>query len=139
MKLKRSALLALALCGGLFITAIVPIGCSSTADRVTYKTVGTVAVSVDTAMHAWGDYVSAQKRAGTPVPLDQERQVLKAFKVYQSALAASVNAGVAYSQAKGDTNATPGLQASLNQAIAAVSAALSDLLGLISSFGVKTI
>jgi hypothetical protein len=122
--------IALGLAIGLSVLTFVPLtGCQSTENAVA-RTSATAKVTVDAAMHSWGDYV---KQFHPPVA--QEQQVKAAFLKYQQAQLALLDAVIAYKTA--DTNGISGAQLTLNASVAAASAALADLTGLIASFGVK--
>lgn len=120
-----------------FLAPLTFTGCNTPPGKVAYNTVAITAVSGDTAIHIWKDYVAQQKQAGTPVPLNQELQAKKAWNAFQDARDAVLKAGVAYSTSVGDTNAAFGALGTLNATVAAMAAASSELVNLITSFGVK--
>ena len=113
-------------------------GCKG-VERTTYRITGVTAASADKAMHAWGAYVSQQRRAGTPVPLIQELQVKNAFNQYQLALKAVTDAGLEYSivSQSGNNDGLTAAQVALNNAASVLGASIGELVELISSFGVQ--
>lgn len=115
------------LCAALAFTAL-PIavtqtGCAS-ANRTAYQTVGVTQITVDAAMNAWGAYVASGKAGET-----QEAQVKLAYQQYQATAVTVIDAARA---AGANANAPI-----LNQAVAAASASLNNLINLVKSFGVK--
>jgi len=75
--LRNKKLVAIAL-----LPVFLVLACAS-AERTAYRVAGTTAVSVDTAMKSWADWVVFNKRAGTPVPDSQEAEVRKGYARYQ--------------------------------------------------------
>lgn len=124
---------------GVFILGLAALnqGCS-TPNTTAYKAAATTQVTVDTAMHLWGAYVSAQKAAGTPVPLATEQAVKDKLVLYQKAMAGVCDAGAAWSGAT-TTNATgiTGLAGAFDQAVLNANNTISDLTAFIASLGVK--
>ena len=110
-------------------------GCK-TANQAAYKGVGTVIVTVETAMKAWGDYVESNHPS-----LEQRTAVKTAFEKYQAAMLVVTSAGAAHAKVLADQAADPGTKATalsvLNAAIAASSQTLADLIDLVRKFGVK--
>lgn len=118
---KKIALLALS--GLLAINLLVP-ACSTTAETRTYQTAKATAVTVESAMRAWGNYVAAFHP-----PASEETKVKMAYDRYRAAMLLVADAGKAYSEgvASGD---------SLNAAVQGVTASINDLVNLIESFGI---
>lgn len=100
-------------------------GCKSTS--AAYKTAGSVAVTVDVAMTAWGNYVAANHPTAAT-----EAQVKAAFDRYIQCMLVVTDVGKTLSA----TN-TPANSTKLDVALTAAAASISDLTTLISSFGVK--
>lgn len=113
-------------------------GCAGGPNRVAYQSVGTTKVTISTAMSLWGAYVTQQKLAGTPVPVDREQAVASAYSRVQASLVIVCDAGKALS-AGSQTNpaGVSALQAALSQAITDSASTIADLQNLIVSFGVK--
>lgn len=105
-------------------------GCS-TAPNNAFKAEAAVSVSVDTAMKAWDAYI-VQFHPGT----NAELQVKAAFEKYQQAELFSIDTTAAYA-AMVQTNSATASTAATTAAAASTAQALSDLLTLIQSFGVK--
>jgi hypothetical protein len=124
------------LLGGIIGLAL-PTGCS-TPQSTAYKAAATTQVTVDTAMHLWGAYVSAQKAAGKPVPIATEQAVKDKFNIYRKAMIAVCDAGAVYSAAS-STNAAgaTGLAGAFDQAVLNANNTISDLTAFIASLGVK--
>lgn len=124
-KTGGGANLLLALCAAsLFFT-----GCAGvTAQQAAYRGAATTAVSVDTAMKAWGVYV-ATYHPGPAV----ESQVKAAYEKYQAAMVIVCDAGKIY--AASGTNSVASVK--INQAIADAGQDLIDLENLLTRFGVK--
>lgn len=107
-------------------------GCKN-AERTAYNTVSATQVTVETAMTAWGRYCAANN------PTSETRSKVKsAYIRYQAAASAFISAEQLYesltaTNAAASTSAAPGVQT----ASVAANAALSDLIALIQSFGVK--
>lgn len=88
-------------------------------EQTAYRTVGAVAVTVDTSMNAFGDYV----RAGKATP-EQQAMVKAAYERYQLAMRAAHNSITAYKSAPDD--GTP-----LDMALRAVESIGGELISLI--------
>lgn len=105
-------------------------GCQAPPQRIAYDLVAAPAMTSDHAMQIWGDYVSQQKQSGHPVSLDQERQVLAAYRKCKAAELAAIDAAHLAANSMGSTNSiTSQLQSP------AASQALSDLVAVIRQFG----
>lgn len=128
---KTGPLLALSLAAGLALSSA---GCSTTPSTAAYRTSATAKVSVDSAMRSWGNYV-----AQFHPPVSQEAAVRDAFKKYQLAQAAILDAAINYrtAQETGDAEGQTTAQNALSASVATASGALDDLVALIQSFGVK--
>lgn len=125
-KLPLTLMLALLLpFSGLMLT-----GCSTSAQRVVYQTAATTQVSVETAMHLWGAYVTAKHP-----PIEQEQAVSDAYSKYQAAMAAVCDAGAVYAAASEKDK--PSASAALEMASQNLAVEIGDLQQLIVSFGVK--
>ncbi len=115
---------------------LIGVGCGSgcqSANQSSYRATGTAVVTVDAAMQAWGSYV-AKNHPGTAT----EQKVADAYKKYQQSVNLVADAAIAFSKSKAaNDTALPAAQANLNAVIAASATALSDLEGLIVSFGAK--
>lgn len=109
----------------LLLAVLLPIaalsGCS-TPERTAYRSLGTIAVTVDGAMNGWGEYV----RAGRATGADQAK-VRSAYERYQSAMRIAEQAQLAAA-------AAPDNQSSYVTAVSAVSAAADEIVALIHSF-----
>lgn len=103
------------------------VGCNTPAVVVAYKAESTAVVTIDTAMLAWGDYVSAHH----PGPI-HEQKVMDAFNHYKLCALAVVDASKAFAE-----SSSPDDKTKLNAALAAASASLADVLAAVRSFGVK--
>ncbi len=116
---------------GLALAGLVT-GCK-TANTAAYKGTGAVVVTVDAAMSAWGDYVSANHP-----PVEKELKVKAAFDKYKAAALVVTTAGAAHAKALATQGTDPAsAQTALNAAIAISSAALGELIALLQQFGVK--
>jgi hypothetical protein len=125
---KVSVLLVFGMLAG---TALFNSGCANTTpNNVAYNTVAATSVTVDVAMDAWGAYV-----ASGHATIDQERQVKAAYEKYQAAVYVVIDAGEVFAGATTNTIVT--LSSALTTAQANQSQDLSDLVNLITSFGVK--
>lgn len=102
------------------------VGCK-TSNRSSYRVVGTVQVSADAAMSAWGSYVRQ-----FPVSIESEQAVKTAFERYRSTMLVVATAGKALAEAD-----TQDSRQKLDIAMAAAASALGNLTSLIQSFGVK--
>jgi hypothetical protein len=105
----------------LLAIAFAPLGCKS-PERTAYQTIGSVAVSVDGAMSAWGDYV----RAGLAKP-EQETRVRGAYLKYQAAMKTAETVVLA-------ARAAPEGEASYQTALRAAGAAAADIIALVEQF-----
>lgn len=95
------------------------LGCQS-LERNAYRTIGTVAVGVDSAMNAWGDYV----RAGMATP--QQEQIVKlAYTKYQTSMEACKVAVYIYKTSQASEKDFP------QSALDALSKNASDLVNII--------
>lgn len=101
-------------------------GCKS-ANQSAYRVVGTVQVSADAAMSAWGDYVRTRA-----VPIEDEQKVKSAYDKYRQSMIIVATAGKAMSEAD-----TQDSRQKLDIALAAAASTLGNLTSLIQSFGVK--
>lgn len=106
-----------------FIAAPVLTGCS-TPEQTAYRSIGSIAATVDGAMQGWGEWV----RAGRATD-GQQAQVRKAYGEYQAVMRVARVAAMAAKD-------YPAGEASYTAAIAAVSASADDLVSLLDSFGV---
>lgn len=120
-------MLILVLC--LLPLAFVP-ACSTSEQTVAFKATSAGVVTIDTAMTAWHDYVTAQASAGTPVPVATRLQVKSAYEKYQAAAVLLIDAEAAIASTS-STNSPPG------STTAAASQALADLITLLRNIGVK--
>lgn len=102
----------------LFIT-----GCKNTTpEQASYRTIGTIAHTVDVTMKSWGDYVATGQASAS-----DEVQVKGAYTKYQAAMhaAKSVVASVG-SQPEGES--------AISVAMSALSDASGDLVAMINEF-----
>jgi hypothetical protein len=122
--------------GGVFVFILAAslcfgaVGCHSTPQRVTYQAAATSSVTVETALQAY-DVFAAQGKT-TP---QQNAAVKAAYERYQAAFAVVCDAGAVYASA-GQTNA-PAASAALQSAVLNANQAISDMMALLQSFGVK--
>lgn len=125
MKTKFTFLivLVLALVG---LAPIVGISCKN-PNQSAYRVVGTVQVSADVAMRAWGDYVHRAHPS-----IEAEQKVKTAYDRYRAAAIVVTDAGKALAQVD-----SPAGRTRLDIALAEASASLGDLTNLIESFGIK--
>ena len=107
-------------------------GCHTAPETTAYRISGTARVTAESAMRAWGDYVSKNHP-----PVAQELKVQHLFDSYKAAQLALLDSAIAYSQASTNVAAQPGAQAQLDRAVATASAALTDLTVFLSRLGVK--
>lgn len=108
-------------------------GCGTTANKATYVATSTAVVTVDAAMTAWGRYVEANH----PGP-ESEIKVKSAFDKYVLAVNTVADAAGGYLKAKqAQSPDLPKAQAEFNAAVAGASAALANLVNLLTSLGVK--
>lgn len=101
-------------------------GCSS-PQKAAFTTTSTIAVSVDAAMTAWGDYV----KQFNPAMADRQK-VADAFAKYQAAELLLIDS----EQALFATNTTA-TSSGVSTAQTQLDQAIADLVTLIQSFGVK--
>lgn len=123
-----TGLLMLLFCGGLLAVAL-SAGCQSPPQRVAFNTVQAPAVTADTAMKVWGDYVK-QYHPGPAA----ERKVYAIYKRAKAAELAAIDAAHLAADSAGSTNSVPITQTLQSPE---ASAALSDLVDAIRSFGCK--
>ena len=110
------------------------VSCSSTPARVAYNTVNAPSVAVDQAMIAWGDYVK-QFHPGVA----DELKVKAAFERYQKLALVALDAAQSYATLAGSGNTNSiGLSMVAELASNQAATALTDLLALLQSFGIKT-
>lgn len=98
-------------------------GCSTanqSPDSIAYKTIATVTTTVDSARQAWNTYVAA---GNATIP--QVQQVAAAYAVYQQSIVVAQAAVITY-KTNGDAN-------SMNNAVAAASAASLPIITLITA------
>lgn len=105
-------------------------GCAS--KQAVYRTSSTAKVTADVAMRSWGAYVSQFHP-----PVEQEQKVKDAFGNYQAAQLLLLDSAIAYRQAEAAGADKSAAQAKLDAAVAGAGAALTNLLGLLQSFGLK--
>jgi len=96
-------------------------GCAS-FEKTSYRTLASVAVSVDQAMMAWGDYV----KAGFATP-DSQVRVKEKYSLYQRSMAAAKAAKVAYDNDKSNPN-----MKSYQIALDVIAVASAGVIGIIS-------
>jgi hypothetical protein len=108
-------------------------GCVGGPQRIAYNVESTAQVTVETAMGAWGDYVKQYHP-----PAAQEQQVADAYKHYQDAMTAVIDATQVYVAlaANASTNA-PNADTQRQLAAHQAAVALADLVALVRNFGVK--
>jgi hypothetical protein len=109
----------------LAVICAVAIGCA-TMETTAYRSIGSVAVTVDTAMQAWGDAV----RAGVVTP-DQEVAVKAGYLKYQSAMRTANAALTAYKLSAGQN------KNGLNVALDTLDGCAADLTQLIRELTTK--
>ena len=120
---KLIALIGLvAICTGL--------GCKSTPQAITYQTVATTSVTVETALKAYNVFAAQGKTT-----VAQNQAVKAAYIKYQAAFAVVCDAGAIYSFTS-QTNA-PAASLAVQQAIVNANRTMSDLITLIRSMGVQ--
>lgn len=105
-------------------------GCTSSPQRVAYQVTATTRVTVQMAMELWGAYVGA-----VHPPAAQEEAVKTAYEKWQASMVVVCDAGAAW--AKASALEQPGLWPKVEIATTAATAARTDLINLISAFGVK--
>jgi hypothetical protein len=120
MTMKKIAMFLAVLCA-------VAIGCA-TLETTAYRSIGSVAVTVDTAMQAWGDAV----RAGDVTPA-QEAVVKSAYLKYQSAMRTANAALTAYKLSAGQN------KNGLNVALDTLDGCAADLTKLIRELSTKQV
>ncbi len=108
--------------------------CSTNQQTAVYKSATAVQTSVETVMTAWGNFVASGHATDA-----QRAQVAQAYNKYQLAMVTLIDAEVAFGtiSAGSDTNAVVSAQGQNAAASAAANQALSDLVALVQSFGVK--
>lgn len=108
-------------------------GCAATPQRIAFNTVSVTHTTVDQAMIAWGDYVKAYAP-----PVDQEMQVESAYRKYQAAMTAVIDANKVWISlvSAGTTNA-PDVRARIDQSTKAAATALAEVIEIIRTFTVK--
>jgi hypothetical protein len=106
-------------------------GCASSPQKVLYTTEEAAAISVDTAMTVWGDYVTQWNP-----PLAQQLQVKALYEKYQAAMLEAIDASALYATLSAGTNSLASKLQS-DAALQQESAALADLVGAIRAFGAK--
>lgn len=125
MKVFRNAVLTLALACGLLAAPITFTGCTSTPTAA-YRVTAATYTTVDAAMQAWGDYVAKFHPS-----VDQERQVAQAYKTWQTASVAVVDAS------KASVASDPSTKSRIEAAVAASAAALNGLITILGQFGIN--
>lgn len=130
--MKRMVSMVLATVAGvvMLVAPITQSGCAS--KQAVYRTSSTAKVTADVAMRSWGAYV---KQFHPPV--EQEQKVNDAFGNYQAAQLLLLDSAIAYRQAEASGGDKTAAQAKLDAAVAGAGAALTNLLGLLQSFGLK--
>jgi hypothetical protein len=110
-------------------------GCAS-AEKAAYQATSATAVTVDAAMTAYGDYLKANPGALTDA---QRAQVRAAYIRYQNCLVEVIDAEeVVIASTSTNGSGTNSVTANAQTAaLAAASQALTDLVTLLQSFGVK--
>lgn len=113
------------------LTSVMCSGCSSTPQRIAYNTLSASEVTVSAAMGAWGDYVKQSHP-----PIEQEQKVADAYKKYQLAMTAVIDAtqlavNLAASSSTNSTAASANTELYQQQA----ANALAELVELVKSFG----
>lgn len=106
-------------------------GCQ-TAEKAAYTVTSASYTTVDSAMQAWGAYVS-QYHPGVAM----EQKVKAVYEQYQASARAVADAGLAYRKAVEAGGASAGVKASLDQALAVASASLSNLVQVLATFGIN--
>ena len=106
----------------LAVICAVAVGCA-TLETTAYRGIGSVAVTVDTAMQAWGDAV----RAGQVTPV-QEAVVKDAYGKYQSAMRTAHAAMTAYKLSAGQN------KNAVNVALDTLDGCAADLTKLIREY-----
>lgn len=137
-KLMKKLLWIFSLCGCLAFVAmplaLVPMGCSTTANRAAYQTVGATTVSLTTAVNIWNAYVALKHP-----PIAQQVAVKAAVDKTKAALVEVCDAGAIYSASLTSTNTTlqGQLAASFQAAVANAAILQSDTINLINTLGAK--
>ena len=106
------------LCAALVITAL---GCKTTPEVTAYRSIGSIAATVDGCMNGWGNYV----RAGL-ASTNEEATVKSAYETYQLAMRA---ARAAVTVARGSTNTSAWITTA--DALAAASA---DVFAIVTKY-----
>lgn len=127
--MRQKLILTLLLATLVVFSPVTFTGCKSGPARVAYNVESSTQTTVKLALKAWGDYV-----AKFHPPASDEAKVKTALEKYKAAAILAVDA-TRFSVSLGSTNA-PAASAA-DTATQAASLALSDLLGVIRSFGVK--
>jgi hypothetical protein len=102
------------------------IGCA-TLEQSAYRSIGSVAVTVDASMQAWGDVV----RAGQATA-EQEATVRAVYVRYQAAMRTAQSALMAYKISSGQN------KTELNIALDVLDGAAADIVALIRQFTKET-
>jgi hypothetical protein len=109
------------------------IGCQATPARIAYTGVAGPAITVDTAMTAWGGYVAQFH----PAP-EVEQKVKAAFERYQAAELLAIDAAQMYAEmASSSATNSAGSRVRAELASQTAANALADLVGLLRNLGVK--
>jgi len=66
------------------------VSCATSPETVAYRTIATTAVSVDSAMRGWGDWVKSGKASVSSE--DSVRTVYESYQVAMTAMQTSINA-----------------------------------------------
>lgn len=108
-------------------------GCKTTPTRAIYTAEAATQMTVEKALGAWNDYVGAYHP-----PASQEIAVRSAYRTYQAAMVAAIDASEVYAAAAA-SNATnaPAARAAAEVARQAAAGRLADLVNLLQLFGVK--
>lgn len=104
----------------IILAAMFLIACAS-LERNAYRTIGSLAVTVDAAMSAWGQYVRDGKST-----VQQQAEVKQRYEEYQASMRILQGAVSAYRLKPDDT--------ALNKALNVASATATDLTVFIYSF-----
>jgi len=130
MKRILIALLSVSL---LFSPVVLTTGCKALPSTTAFKTAKGAAITAETALAAWDDYIVRFNPS-----IEEERKVKAAFQKYQAAQMLLLDAAAslkrfeyAGSQPDADT------MTKFNLAVSGAGAALSDLVNLIRTLGVK--
>jgi len=110
-------------------------GCSTTQQGVVYKSASAVQTALDGTMTIYGDYLKIH-----PLPDATRAKVRDAYIKVEAALTVVVDAEIALGTATAQNSPSATVTAAQGQqtaALAQASQALSDLVALVRSFGVK--